>query len=105
MTKLADWFYAEDVPPTSLDVLWTMAEQFVRAGGVLSLMDWDRMNVHAKAAVTRAREVVEIEQAARIGLAMKSPEAVLSPIDGGAALAEKLADTALDAAASKRGWS
>lgn len=69
------------------------AEEFLRAGGVLSWGEWKQLGDASRRAFIKARQRVETERATMLGLAISGPDAALrlySAVDGGRAAIQKL---------------
>lgn len=85
-------------------VIADMADAFLRAGGALSVADWDAMSSDAKAAFISAGNLIRREQAALTGLAATNKAyalEMLADVDGGEAKIEALVNDAADRAARK----
>jgi hypothetical protein len=94
----------DDLPEEISDLLGNAVEAFLRAGGVLSWNDWERMSAETRAAFVAAGDRLRSEKAGLAGLAAQSPQAaagILSASDGGDLSARLAISAACDRLAEK----
>lgn len=75
------------------------ADQFIRAGGVLTLSEWAVLDELERAALIAARERLDAQRAAITGMAAQGREGMaraLAPVDGSASLVRVRLEQALD---------